>query len=179
MIRNQRGEIATAVVIALVIGAAVIGFFGHKLNPFDRSADPSNRRTASALSGKDIVKITKQVENSDIHEVTIDRSIESSSEITDPKLTIGQKIGRFFEGLSTWAVIAIIVLLGLGIVTPAGFIAWSRNAWKGAFKHTVQGIKDVKTKDAETYTLVTDAIAKRHDNNDKVMVDKIKMELNK
>ncbi len=172
--KNQRGEIALALVVAIALGAAIIGFFGHKLNPFDRSADPSNRRTASALSGKDIVKITHAAAASDL-DVEIDRSFEVSREVTDPKLTLGQKIGRFFEGLSTWAVVALFVLLALGIITPAGLIAWSRNAWKGLAKRTVQGVRDIE--DEATYKTVTKAISKRHDKNDVKLVDKAKMEL--
>lgn len=174
--RNQRGEIATATVI-LICGAFFLlaPIIMKNGNPFDRSADPSDRRTASAISGKDIVEITNAVAVAEQPvTVKVDRSVEASKEVTDPKLTIGQRVGRFFSGLGTWAVVLIVIALALGIITPAG-LAWrARNAWKTAFKNTVEGVRDL---DEETYQKVAPKLAAKQDKRDKKLVDRVKMEL--
>ena len=171
---NQKGEVVT---VALIAVAAVIGtlLLAPKLNPFDKSADPANRRTASAISGRDIVEITNTVAESDQPvTVRVDRSVTASAEVTDPKLTLGQMIARFFAGLGTWAVVAIVAALALGIVTPAG-LAWkARNAWKSAFTNTVAGIRDL---DDDTYQKAVPKLAARQDKRDKQLVDRVKGEL--
>ena len=173
---KERGEIATATIILIALGAVLLAPILLKTgNPFDRSASPSDRRTVEAVSGKDLVKITNVVATAERPlTVEIDRSVEASKEVTDPKLTVGQKIGRFFGGLGTWAIIAIGVSLALGIVTPAG-LAWrARSAWKNAFKNTVEGVRDL---DEETYQKVVPKLAAKQDKRDKKLVDRVKAEL--
>jgi hypothetical protein len=172
MVRNQRGF--TGLEIAGV--AALIGllFFavGPKLNLFDNSADPANRRTAETLSGRDIVSITKAV--SEVEgpvTVSVDRSVEASKEVTDPKLTAGQRIGRFFSGLGLWALLG----LGLLLLTPLGAVLWKLYTYRSAFKNTVAGIRDIDDKDV--YEKATRCIAVSQNKRDKRLVDRMKAEL--
>lgn len=172
---NNRGE-ASIILIAIV---AVLGtlYVGQKGNLFDRSADPSNRRTASSISGRDIVEITNQVAEAEKPvTVRIDRSVDASAEITDPKLTWGQKIGRFFGGLGTWAIVAIGVFIALCIIFPM----WRAWVWKQFARNQVAGIRDID--DPAVYEKVTKAIKKRQEasgkaKHDAVLVDKLKATL--
>jgi hypothetical protein len=172
LIKNRKGFTGLEIVgVVAVLGLVVI--MAPKLNPFSGAADPANRRQESTFSGKDIVEITKAAKEADM-EVRIDRSVEARSEVTDPKLTIGQRVGRFFSGLGTWAVVLIVIALALGIITPAG-LAWrARSAWKTAFKNTVEGVRDL---DDETYQKVAPKLAAKQDKRDKKLVDRVKMEL--
>lgn len=174
--QNEKGEIATLTIILIAVVAAVLAPVVLKNgNPFDRSADPSNRRTASSLSGRDVVEITKAVAASDEPvTVKIDRSVEAHAEVTDPKLTIGQKLGRFFAGLGTWSLIGLLFAVFVLGISPAAILAWSRHTWKSAFKNTVAGIRDL---DEETYKKATSSIAKHQDRRDKQKVDKVKASL--
>lgn len=173
--RNQRGFTGLEIVAVVAI-IGVVAFVAPKLNIFNNSADPANRRTASAISGRDIVDITNAVSDSEKPvTVHIDRSVEAKSEITDPKLTVGQRIGRFFGGLSTWAVLLIIGGLAAGVITPMGLLTWSRHVWKSAFKNTVAGIRDMD--DEEAYKKATRSIAVQQNKRDKKLTDKVKSEL--
>lgn len=175
-VRGQRGEIATATVVIIAVAAVILTPLMLKTgNPFDRSADPSNRRTAAAISGKDIVEITREVAKAEEPvTVRVDRSVEASKEVTDPKLTIGQKIGRFFAGLGTWAVIGVLFAIFVLGVSPAAMIAWSRHKLKSAFRNTVAAIREV---DDETYSKLKPHLAARQDKRDKRLIDKVKAEL--
>lgn len=174
--RRQNGEIATATVVIIAVAAVLLTPLILKTgNPFDRSADPSNRRTASAISGRDIVEITNTVAASDQPvTVKVDRSVEASAEVTDPKLTLGQKIGRFFSGLGTWVVLALLAACILIPGFALGLVWRARNAWKNAFKNTVAGVRDL---DDETYQKAIPKLAARQDRRDKKLVDRVKAEL--
>lgn len=175
-VHGQRGEIATATVVVIAVLSVILAPLILKTgNPFDRSADPANRRSASAMSGRDIVDITKAVAASEEPvTVHVDRSVTASAEVTDPKLTVGQRVGRFFSGLGTWALILLVAALGLGLVTPAGLLAWSRHKYRSAFKNTIAAVRDL---DEDTYQKVVPKLAARQDRRDKVLVDKVKSEL--
>lgn len=175
--RSRRGEIATATVIIIAVAAVLLTPFIMKgANPFDRSADPSNRRTASALSGRDLVEITNAVSASEQPvSVKVDRSVEAHQEVTDPKLTPGQKIGRFFSGLGTWALIGILIAVFVLGISPAAILGWSRHTWRSAFKNTVEGIRNLD--DKEAYEKVTRSVAISQNKRDKRLVDRLKSEL--
>lgn len=181
---KQRGEIATATVIIIAVVTVLFAPLVLKNgNPFDRSADPSNRRTASAISGRDIVNITNAVADSEKPvTVHVDRSIEASSEVTDPKLTLGQRIGRFFEGLGTWAVVGVLFAVFVLGVSPAAILAWSRARWKGFSKNLVGGVRLLGKEDPEAYEKVTKKIglqqkASGKARRDEKLVDKVKSEM--
>lgn len=175
--KNNRGEIATVTVILIALAAVVLTPLVLKIgNPFDRSAEPANRRTASSISGRDIVEITNAVGKAENPvTVRVDRSVEASSEVTDPKLTLGQKIGRFFSGLGTWSILGLLFAIFVLGISPAAILGWSRHVWKSAFKNTVAGIRDME--DAEAYKKATTSIAIQQNKRDKKLVDKIKSEL--
>lgn len=163
-------------IVGVIAAVGLVVMLMPKLNLFDNSADPSNRRTASAISGKDIVKITNQVAEADQPvTVTIDRSVVATAEVTDPKLTVGQRIGRFFSGLGTWSVIGIFVAVFVLGISPSALLAWSRHTWKAAFKNTVAGIRSID--DPEAYKKATTSIAVQQNKRDKKLVDVVKAEL--
>lgn len=172
--RNQRGFTGLEI-LGVIAVVGLVAILSPKLNPFSGSADPANRRTASAISGRDIIDITKVVSSSEEPvTVHVDRSVTASAEVTDPKLTLGQRVGRFFSGLGTWAVVGLALALGLGIVTPAGLAWQARSAWKSAFKNTVAGVRNL---DDETYQKVVPQLAAMQDQRDKRLVDRVKAEL--
>ena len=172
--RNNKGF--TGIEILVVVACVLLVPVVLKSNPFDRSADPSNRRTASAISGKDIVEITNTVASSDKPvTVRVDRSVDASSEVTDPKLTLSQKFGRFVSGMSTWMLILAGVVLFFFGTGP--FIAmWQKyRTMKETMKRTVVAVKEL---DDETASKVKDKLSKKMDTPHKRVVDRLKTELN-
>ena len=175
--RNQRGVLDTlAVVLIAVVSVIVTPLILKNSNPFDRSADPANRRTASAISGRDIVDITKEVAKSpEPVTVHIDRSVEAKAEVTDPKLTLSQKIGRFISGLSIWALLAIIAGFAVfGVGFPA-MLFQKYLLMKETMKRTVQAVREL---DDDTYKKVAPKLSDNMDRSHKKVVDKLKAELN-
>lgn len=171
VVNSKRGFTGLEIAGVVAIVGLVI-MFAPKLNPFSNAADPANRRTASAISGRDVVEITNAVANSDKPvTVRVDRSMESSEEITDPKLTLGQRVGRFFSGLGTWG----LILVALCIFTPLGGAIWKWWSYRTAFKNTVAGIRDIE--DPEAYQKAVRSIAIQQNKRDKVLVDRMKSEL--
>ena len=171
---NQKGF--TGVEILAVVAVVLLVPIVMKSNPFDRSADPANRRTASAISGKDIVEITNTVADSEKPvTVKIDRSVEASSEVTDPKLTLSQKIGRFISGMSTWTFLLCVGIFALFGAGP--FIAlWNKfTEYRSTSKAMVSAIREV---DDDTYAKLKPHLAAKMDRKHKRTVDKLKMELN-
>lgn len=171
---NRRGEITTATVILISLGALLLAPILLKTgNLFDRSADASNRRTAASLSGNDIVQITQVAAANDMN-VTIDRSVSESKEVTDPKLTIGQKVGRFFAGLGMWGIIFIAISLLVFGGAPLVWLARKYAVMRQAFKNTVAAIRET---DDDTYAKLKPKLAAKHDRRDRKLVDKMKAEL--
>jgi len=65
-------------------------------------------------------------------------------ETTPRKLTLGEKIGNWFSGLSVVAIIALVVGL---VLCPGATLAWLVKLlfkWKTAMKQTVAAIKESK-----------------------------------
>lgn len=174
---SQRGEVATATVILIAVGTFLLAPILFKNgNPFDRSADPSNRRTASAISGKDIVEITNTVASAEGPvSVRVDRSVDASKEVTDPKLTLSQRIGRLVAGLGTWGLVYVFVSLAFFGGAPIVWL-WKKYAgMKETMKRTVQAIREL---DDDTYKRVAPKLSEKMDKKHKKVVDKLKAELN-
>lgn len=70
------------------------------------------------------------------------KTLQVGLETTPKKLTLGQKIGNWFSGLSMLAIIALIIGL---IFFPGATLAWLVKLlfrWKRAMKQTVSAIKE-------------------------------------
>ena len=174
---NNRGEVTLAVVaVVAVLTVLLTPVLMKGSNPFDRSADPANRRTATEVSGNDIVKITNTVAASDKPvTVEIDRSVNVTHEVTDPKLTLSQKIGRFFSGLTTWALVFILVSVFVFGGAPIVWLWGKYVNMKETMKRTVQAIREL---DDDTYKRVAPKLSDKMDRKHKKTVDKLKAELN-
>ncbi len=96
-------------------------------------------------------------------------------EESTPKKTLGMKIGEFFANLTTWGLLFVGGSLLFFGGAPIVFVFRKYLIMKQALKNTVAGIRAV---DAETYEKLKPALAENHDRQDKIVIDKIKTELN-
>ena len=169
--RRRSGEIATATAILIAVGVALVAFLYPKINPFNGAADLANRRSASATSTEEIIRLSKSAPE---HEVVIERRSATSDEVTDPKLTVGQRIGRFFAGVGTWGLVFICVSLLFFSGAPIIWAVRKYAVMKQAFKNTVAAIRET---DEDTFAKLKPNLEAKHDRRDRQMVDKIKSEL--
>lgn len=174
---NRRGEVVTLVLVAVAVTALAVAAL-PALNPFrslSGGGDSASGKEASSFSKqveRPIILSSPQVPNQAV--VAYERTYETGAKTFTPKLTLGQRIGAFFERLTTWGVVLVIVLLATGCITPAALIAWSRHTIRSAFKNTVSAIRET---DDETFGKLKSKLAEKHDKRDKRIVDKLKGEL--
>lgn len=180
--KNQRGEVTTGIVVAIAVGTFLFGVIAStKLNPFKLFHKSAANKKASW---------TKQTEKSepvllfdkDKKAVAVGTKIEkiydTGIEEATPKKTIGEKIGDFFAGLTTWGLVFVGVSLLFFGGTPIVW-AWRKYAVvKDALKKTVQAIRDTKKEEPQVYDKLKPKLAAAHDKRDRVVIDKIKTELN-
>jgi hypothetical protein len=180
MKKNQRGEITVtllgiAIVSALLIGIAVPSFRPFK-NMFGKGDESAVGKKASFST--QVEKIKPKVFKMKDGEVVVVNDVELSYNTgTDqnvPKPTLGEKIGSFFFGLTSWMIIGIVVSLAFLGGTPIIWF-WNRaRIFKNTLKNTVAAIRGA---DEDTYQKLKPLLAAKQDKVDKVVVDKIKAEL--
>lgn len=177
---NQRGEITTAVAIGIAAVALLVGTIAPSLNPFNNlfgahSAPSAANQKATWTTTDEVIKpvLLRQGDTVAVGQ-QIERHYDTGTEERPVKLTLMQRIGRFFAGLTTTAFIFILVsLLFFGGVP----IVWAFHKYaviKQALKNTVAAIRDLPE---DQYKAVTPKLAAKHDRRDRKVIDKIKMEL--
>ena len=185
MKKNQRGEITLAILIAVAVGSLFVGMITPKISPFKNffgSSDSAVGKKASYTTQVEKIK-PKVYHLNKAGDVVIVNDVELSYNTgidqNVPKPTLGQRIGSFFFGLTTWSIIFIIVSLLFFGGAPLLWIARKYFVMKQAAINTVAGIRELKSKEPEAYQKLVPILAANHDKQDKVVVDKIKTELNK
>lgn len=74
----------------------------------------------------------------------VKKTLQVGLETTPRKLSLGEKIGNWFSGLSVLAIIALVVGL---VLCPGATLAWLVKLlfkWKRAMRETVAAIKEAK-----------------------------------
>lgn len=103
-----------------------------------------------------------------------DRVYSTNQQVTEKELTFFQRVARF----GWWLIIGIALFVFVSLYYFAGRpivkLYQSYKDMKAALKNTVAAIKELPP---TTYEEVTDALSKKQDKKDKVLVDQIKSEL--
>mgnify|MGYP001562064964 CR=1 FL=1 len=189
--KKLKGE-ALTITLAVIAVAFLIGTFIPQINPLNwfKSAAKPNTETR-AYDTKDVI-VTPFIAINEVSGKTIvankvEEHYSKGNESFTPKQTLAQKFFGFLVGLGGWGV----VLVGLAIAFPAAaaiVFARLRHVWRNAFKNTVEGVRSIKDKivickkcgdtvTIDAYEHVATAIETKQDKRDKVLVDKIKMQL--
>lgn len=104
----------------------------------------------------------------------VERTINANLDTTPGKLTIGQRIGRFFMGLSFWGVIFVIVSLVFFGGSPIIWLAGKFFKARAALKATVAAIEQMNAEDKERLKM---RLAQTQDTTDKAYIAKLKAEI--
>ena len=102
------------------------------------------------------------------------KTLQVGLENTPRKLTLGEKIGNWFSGLSLLAIIALVVGL---VLCPGATLAWLVKLlfkWKRAMRETVAAIKEAK---ATENTELHNALKDKQSVETKKIVGQIKADL--
>lgn len=175
---EQRGEIATALIIVMVVGGVLVGALGAtKLNPFKLFQHDAANKKASW---------TKQVEKSEpvaLYDkdgkavalgTRFERVYDTGKEDSTPAPTYGQRVGAFLAGLTNFGLVALIAGI---LFFPGALATWGvKKYWdmRGVAKTIISGVKDAPPEAAEQ---VKQAIAVKQDKSQKQIVAKLKGEL--
>lgn len=176
--RNQRGEVATATIIAIAAAALVVGLLtGSRANPFSifqKSA--ANKKgsftkqyethTPVLLQSKDgkMVAVGTKVEN----------TYETGMDEGPIVLTYGQRVAKFFAGLTNISLFGILIgLIFFPAATITAMWRWGKK-YKDTLRTTVQGIRDAPP---EAAAQVKVSLASAQDKKHKIVIDEIKKDL--
>lgn len=179
-IMNRRGEIATLTVVAIAAVALFLGTLAPSLNPFHGLFGGQQSAANQKASWTRQDEIQKPVLLSSAGGVPIavgtqvERHYNTGVDERPVKLTLGQRIGRFFAGLGTWGLIFIVVSLVFFGGTPIVWLFRKYTVMKHAFKNTVSAIRET---DEETYAKLKPKLQAKHDKRDRQLIDKLKAEL--
>lgn len=180
--KKNRGEIALAVTIGIAVGALLLGTLAPNLNPFNNLFG-SKKSLTENTQYKDWLRHSRTTtpmvalpkDGQPVVFNKVEESFDTGTDRVTPKRTIGQVVGDFFAGLTTWGVIFLVVSLVFFGGAPIVWL-WRKYAdMKESMKRVVAGIRDA---DEDAYKKVTNEIAKKADTKHKKLIDKVKSELN-
>jgi len=98
----------------------------------------------------------------------------AAAEETGEKLTLGQRIGRFFSGLSVAGLLFILASLVFFGGAPIVWVAQKYFAAKRALRNTVKAIKEIPT---EQFEAIKPALSSNQDKADKELIARLKAKL--
>lgn len=182
MKKNQKGEVATAVVILIAVGSLFVGTIFPKFNPIKSlfKTDPTKHKASFAIQRETSKPVL--LESSDGRHVAVGNEVElyydTGEESTVPKKTLGERIGDFFANLTTLGLVFVFGSLAFFGGAPIVWIWRKYLTMKRALKNTVVGIKELKEKDKEAFERLKPSLASAHDRKDKIVIDKMKTDLN-
>lgn len=104
----------------------------------------------------------------------IERTVNANLDTTPGKLTLGQKIGKFFAGLSFWGIIFVIVSLAFFGGAPIMWVARKFFKARAALKATVAAIENMNSDEKEKLKA---HLAATQDTKDKAYIAKLKAEI--
>lgn len=177
--KNQKGEIATATIVLIAAGALVVGLLtGSKGNLFSFLQKSAANKKAS-FSKQSEIHTPVILQSKDGKTVAVGTKVENlyetGMEDGEPVLTYGQRVAKFFAGLTNLAFLVLIVgLIFFPVLTIGALRAWGMKHYKTA-KAIVQGVKEAPP---EAAAQVKASIAVVMDKKEKKVVDEIKKDLN-
>lgn len=182
--KNQRGEITIALLIAAILGTAVVVGIGPRLplvNKLFKEQTAAGRKASW----------TKQVEKSKpvaLYDKSgravalgteYERLYDTGMEQVPVKLTLGEKIGNFFASLTMWGLIFVAVSLAFFGGAPIIYFARKYGDAKHALTKTVIAVREMKKDDPALFAeKIAPKLDAAHDDKDRVVIDKIKTKLN-
>lgn len=177
---SNRGEITTAIVLGIAAASLLVGTLLPSLNPFNNlfgniSPSAANQKATWTRQTEREKPVFYKVDADTVAVgAEVERTYDTGTDERPVKLTLGQRIGKFFAGLTLWGLIGIVVSLVLFGGAPIVWIARKYLIMKQAFTNTVAAIRDLPE---DTYKNVTPVLAAKQDKRDKKIIDKIKMNL--
>ncbi len=176
---NQRGEIATATIIIIAAGALIVGLLtGSNINPLSFFQKTASNKKASFSKQTEISTpvILKDGSGRAIAVGTkVENYYDTGMEDGTPILTYGQRIAKFFAGLTN---LTLLIILACLILFPGATLLAMRNwgmKYYNTLKTTVKGIKEAPR---EAQDQVKSSLAVTMDKKHKVVIDEIKKDLN-
>lgn len=177
MKNNERGEVATALLVAIALGSLILGLALPKLNPFKAFEKTAANKKASWTRQTEKatpVVLTDKAGKAVAVGTATEKIYDTGMESTVPKPTLGERIGAFFASLTTWGLAFVGVSLLFFGGAPLVWVARKYFVMKQALKNTVAAIREA---DNETYEKLKPKLAAAHDKQDRQVIDKLKTEL--
>ena len=189
---NKKGEVLTIALIA-VIGTLVFAAAIPSLNIFGKvfGGGSSSVKAPSEEAWKEqeqrtiprTVGVTETGEKVIAFEQV--KTFRSGASRIPAKMTFGERIGEFFAGLTTWALLALAGLFLAFGITPAMVVRWAKNrsleretADKEKYQQTLtRTVSAIRAMPEEAYKTLAPILKDKHDLADKKVIDQIKGEL--
>lgn len=178
MLKNQRGEIATALIIVMVVGGVLVGALGAtKLNPlklFHRDAANKKASWTKQVEKSKPVLLTDKSGKAVALGTEFERVYDTGKDEFTPAPTYGERVGAFLAGLTNVGLIALVAGI---LFFPGALAAWGVKKYadmRGVAKTIIAGVREAPPEAAEQ---VKNVIAVKQDKNQKKIVAKLKGEL--
>lgn len=180
---NNRGEIATAIVILIAAGCLAVGTLAPKLNPINWITGNSTSSVPKEKSKYERKKfLSEPVLLSKGDHVAVgqrtEELYEKGEDQSERKTTFGERIGGFISSMTVTSIVFILISLIFFGGAPIVWVAKKYFKTKAALTATISGIKEVKKKDPNLYeNIVKPELLKKHDKADSKVIDKIKSQI--
>lgn len=184
--RNMRGEGATVLII-LIAGAFLL--LGPKIPDLSKIFTGEKPQQKASWSNETVTHtpIILRKDDDAVLATKTEHTFNSGTDERPVKLTVADRVVRFFEGLGWWAILFIVISLLLG-GWPIVMLINGYRAMKSALKNTISGIRKVSdttvicrkcgdTVVVDSYATVVASLDAKQDKKDKVLIDKLKSEL--
>jgi len=159
-------------ILLLFVSIAISGC--ASFNPFKAISDPPNQPKKMGAWEQTSEPIILGTASDGKLVVANKLTYKASAEETEPKLTLGQKIGNFFSGLSMTGLLFILISLLFFGGAPIVWAVKKYFAVKNALRNTVKAIKEIEP---EHFEWIKPTLAANQDKADKVIIAKIKGDL--
>lgn len=182
--RNQRGEITIVLLIAAMLGTAVVVGLGPRLplvNKLFKEQTAAGRKASwtKQIEKSKPVALYDKNGNAVALGTEYERLYDTGIEQSTPKLTLGENIGKFFASLTTAGLIFVGVSLAFFGGAPLVYVARKYGDAKHALTKTVMAVREMKKDDPALFAeKIAPQLAAAHDEKDRKVIDKIKTKLN-
>lgn len=188
---NQKGEALTialiSIVATLVVAAAIpsLNIFGKVFGGGHTVTAPAEEAWKEQTKTTEPVTIGVTPTGEKVVAFRERKTFRSGASKAPAKLTYGERIGQFFAGLTTWAILGLLGLFLAFGITPAMVIRWAKNRalerenkekqrYEQTLTRTVAAIREMPE---EAYKTLSPILKDKHDLVDKKTVDEIKAKL--
>ena len=157
-----------ALLIMLIISLSLIGC--ASINPFKGLASPPSE--PKKMGSWEQTSEPVFVGTIDGKAVVANKiSYRATAEESNPRLTIGQRIGKFFANLSIVGILFVVLSLVFFGGTPIYWIARKYFTAKNALVNTVKAIREIPS---EQFNAIAPTLSKNMDKKDKELIARIK-----